>query len=147
VAEKRNRGDRREGKRTAAAYTTTLLGIPTPPCADRGCTDSCSTEGKHTDTIFYVVRQNRLHPRKRVIVLEIEKGLQQNTWRRRITSTLLYSQLSHTAVEDAAMAAWQQLFFLSSSRHFTLCTLTILSSLLSNNCFFYRQTWSTWRGQ
>ena len=33
-------------------------------------------EGKHTDTIFNVVRQNRLHPRERVIVLEIEKGLQ-----------------------------------------------------------------------
>jgi hypothetical protein len=32
---------------------------------------------KHTDTIFYVVRQNRLHPRERVIVLGIEKGLQQ----------------------------------------------------------------------
>jgi hypothetical protein len=31
---------------------------------------------KHTETIFYVVRQNRLHPRERVIVLEIEKGLQ-----------------------------------------------------------------------
>jgi hypothetical protein len=31
---------------------------------------------KHTDTIFNVVRQNRLHPRERVIVLEIEKGLQ-----------------------------------------------------------------------
>jgi hypothetical protein len=23
-----------------------LLGNPAPPCADRGCTDSCSTEGK-----------------------------------------------------------------------------------------------------
>jgi len=22
-----------------------LLGFPAPPCADRGCTDSCSTEG------------------------------------------------------------------------------------------------------
>ena len=33
--------------------------------------------GKHTETIFYVVRQNRLHPRERVISLEIEKGLQQ----------------------------------------------------------------------
>jgi len=45
--------------------------------SDRGCTDSCSSEGKaHWDTIFNVVRQNRLHPRERVIVLEIEKGLQ-----------------------------------------------------------------------
>jgi len=44
-----------------------LLGIPAPPCADRGCTDSCSNGGeRHTDTIFYVVRQNRLHPRERV---------------------------------------------------------------------------------
>jgi hypothetical protein len=34
-----------------------LLGIPSPPCADRWCTDICSKEAKHTDTIFYVVRQ------------------------------------------------------------------------------------------
>jgi len=27
---------------------------------------------KHTDTIFYVVRQNRLHPRERFILLDIE---------------------------------------------------------------------------
>jgi len=51
---------------------TSCWGILAPPCADRGCTDSCSKEAKHTDTIFYVVRQNRLHPRERVIVLDIE---------------------------------------------------------------------------
>jgi hypothetical protein len=34
-----------------------MLGIPTHLCADRWCTDSCSLEAKHTDTIFNVVRQ------------------------------------------------------------------------------------------
>jgi len=34
-----------------------LLGIPAPPCADRWCSDCCPLEAKHTDSIFYVVRQ------------------------------------------------------------------------------------------
>ena len=34
-----------------------MLGILAPLCADRWCSDSCSLEAKHTDTIFNVVRQ------------------------------------------------------------------------------------------
>jgi hypothetical protein len=39
------------------------------------------------------------------ILLEIEKGLQHNTWRRRITSLKLNFQLSHTAAPDSRVAA------------------------------------------
>jgi len=99
---------------------------------------------KHTDTIFYVVRQIRLHPRERVIVLDIEihgvGGLH-----------LLLLQLLQ----------WQQgcchysSLFLSTHTHvFSHNSLCTLFTLLSNNCLFYRQTWwappthlSTWRGQ
>ena len=48
--------------------------IPIVGESDRWCTDNCSTEGKHTNIIFNVVRQNRLHPRERSILLEIKKG-------------------------------------------------------------------------
>jgi len=33
--------------------TGNMLGIPAPPCADRWCTDSCSREGKHTETQYF----------------------------------------------------------------------------------------------
>jgi len=33
-------------KETTEKEWYAMLGIPAPPCADRGCTDSCSSEGK-----------------------------------------------------------------------------------------------------
>jgi len=50
-----------------------------------------------------------------------------NTWRRRITSTLLYSQLSHTAVAAAAMAARLLPLQLSLSLYSHVLTLSTLS--------------------
>jgi hypothetical protein len=113
--------------------TNWCWGIPSPPCADRGCTDSCSSEGKHTDTIFNVVRQNRLHPRERVIVLEVEKGLQNNTWRR-ITQLPVHTLC---CIWQQGCCPWQQLLFFSSSRHFTLTILSSLTLLLSNISLLY----------
>jgi hypothetical protein len=109
-----------------------LLGIPAPICADRWCTDSCSKEAKDTDTIFNVVRQNCLHPRKRFILLEIEKGYNTNKWRRRITS--LYSTPSPhcctcSCCNDSKAVAIAALHFLSTLLH-TLTTLSHGSTLL-----------------
>jgi hypothetical protein len=51
-----------------------LLGNSGTPCADRGCTDSCSEKGKaHWHNILRG-SANCLHPRERFILLEIEKG-------------------------------------------------------------------------
>jgi hypothetical protein len=100
---------------------------------------------KHTDTIFYVVRQNRLHPRERVIVLEIEKGLQNNTWRR-ITQLPVHTL---SCIWQQGCCPWQQLLFLSSSLLFTFShTLTKHSHII---CLLYRHQVlsisSTWREQ
>jgi len=118
--------------------------------------------GKHTDTIFYVVRQNRLHPRERVIVLEIEKGLQK--YMEEDHSTPSSHTLLHMAAGLLPMAATPLSLFFSSLHVLTHCCtrqqgccpwqllllslLTYLSlvlfnplTLLSNNCLFYRQTW------
>ena len=58
-----------------------------------------------------------------------------NTWRRRITST--QTQLSaHTLC-----CIWQQLLFLSSSRHFTLCTLTFCSHKYASFIGKHGQHW------
>jgi hypothetical protein len=118
--------------------------IPAPHARTGGVLIFAHRRVKHTDTIFYVVRQIRLHPRERVIVLDIEihgvGGLH-----------LLLLQLLQ----------WQQgcchysSLFLSTHTHvFSHNSLCTLFTLLSNNCLFYRQTWwappthlSTWRGQ
>jgi len=51
---------------------TSCWGIPAPHARTGGVLIVAQRRVKHTDTIFYVVRQNRLHPRERVIVLDIE---------------------------------------------------------------------------
>jgi hypothetical protein len=106
-----------------------VLGFPAPPCADRGLLIVAQRRLKHTDTIFYVVRQNRLHPRERIIVLEIEKGLQNNTWRR-ITQLPVHTLC---CIWQQGCCHGQQLLFLSSSLLFTLshtlCTLSLLLSI------------------
>jgi len=76
-----------------------ILGIPTPSYTDRWrwCTDSCSKEAKHTETQYLTWFSKLPTSTGEVnIIRDIEKGLQ-HTWRRRITSLKLYSQLSHTA--------------------------------------------------
>ena len=96
--------------------------------SDRGCTDNCSKERvKHTGTIFYVVRQIRLHPRERVIVLGIEKGLQQihgeeEDYITLLNSSTLSSRSCCNGSKAAAIAAlsFSQLFCTNSlhSLHF-----------------------------
>jgi len=72
---------------------------------------------KHTDTIFYVVRQIRLHPRERSILLDIE----------------IHGRRLH-------LLQWQQGCCHCSSLYSHVLSLSLLFtlSLLSNNCLFYR---------
>jgi predicted nuclease of restriction endonuclease-like (RecB) superfamily len=44
-------------------------GIPAPHARTGGVLIVAQRRVKHTDTIFYVVRQNRLHPRERVHII------------------------------------------------------------------------------
>jgi len=81
-----------------------------------------------------VVRQNRLHPRESPYYLEIEKGLQHNTWRRRITSLKLYSQLSCCTCSCCHCSP--SLSLLVSLLHSQLSLI-----LLSLPVPFYRQQW------
>jgi hypothetical protein len=51
-----------------------VLGNSGTPCVDRGCTDNCSTEGKHTDTIVYVVQQIvYIHVRESILFRDKER--------------------------------------------------------------------------
>jgi len=71
-----------------------------------------------------------------------------DTWRRRITSTLTQLSAHFGALAATAMAArllpLQLTLSLYSHVHFTLSTLSICSQ---QDMPFYRQIWSTWRGQ
>jgi hypothetical protein len=71
-----------------------------------------------------------------ILLRYIEKGLQY-IWRRRITSTLLYSQLSHTAVAAAAMAARLLPLQLSLSLNSHSRFLSFLLSLCFSNVGLY----------
>jgi len=82
-----------------------IVGDSGSPCADRWCSDICPKEAKHTDTIFNVVWQIAYIHGRESILLEIEKGNNTNTWRRRITSLKLYSQLSLLHLQ---LLQWQQ---------------------------------------
>ena len=114
-------------------------GIPASTCADRECTDSCSTEGKHTDTIFYVVRQIRLHPRERFILLEIEKGYNKYMEEEdHIHSTLLPAH-THSccsccngsrAAAHGSSSSFSLLLF--SSRSHTLSALSLCSQIIAS---------------
>jgi len=50
-----------------------MLGNSGTPCADRGCTDSCSEKGKSHWHNILRGSADCLHPRERFILLEIEK--------------------------------------------------------------------------
>ena len=116
-----------------------MLGIPAPPCADRGCTDSCSNGGeRHTNTIFNVVRQNRLHPREKSILLESD--------RERITTHMeeedhftqtLFSLLLHCCTRQQSCCPWQPLTFSLGLSHSAL-SFSVCSTLLLS---IYRQKW------
>jgi hypothetical protein len=64
-----------------------IVGDSGSPCADWWYTDSCSKEAKHTETQYltWFGKTAYIHGRESIL-LEIEKGNNTNTWRRRITS-------------------------------------------------------------
>ena len=107
--------------------------------SDLWCTDNCSTEGKHTDTIFYVVRQNRLHAWERQYYLEIEKGLQKYMEEDHIHST----PISHCPCSCCNDCCHCSSLFLSNP--FT-CSHS-LSSHVCSHAFFIGKSWSMLRGQ
>jgi len=75
---------------------------------------------KHTDTIFYVVRQIRLHPRERSILLDIE----------------IHGRRLHLLQWQQGCCHCSSLFSLYS--HVLSLSLLFTLTLLSNNCLFYR---------
>ena len=88
-----------------------IVGGSGSPCADQWCSDIFPKETKHTDTIFNVVRENRLHSREMFILLEINREMVTTHMEEgnHITQTLL-PLLSHCCT-------WQygQQLFLSCS--------------------------------
>jgi len=70
------------------------------------------------------------------IIRNIEKGLQ-HTWRRRITSLKLYSQLSHTAAHTSRAAALGSYSLFLSSR-ISLFFSSLLSKIYSLSMPIYR---------
>ena len=75
---------------------------------------------KHTNTIFYVVRQIRLHPRERFILLDIE----------------IHGRRLHLLQWQQGCCHCSSLFSLYS--HVLSLSLLFSLTLLSNNCLFYR---------
>ena len=121
-----------------------LLGISAPPCGTMVFMIIALRRGKHTDTIFYVVRQNRLHPRERVIVLEIEKGLQK--YMEEDHSTPSSHTLLHMAAGLLPMAAAPlSLFFSSLHSHNSLSKHSHIICLLYRHQVLSIS--STWREQ
>jgi hypothetical protein len=118
-----------------------VLGNPAPPCTDRGCTDSCSTEGKaHWHNIL---RGSAKPPAStgESILLEI--------YRERIT-TYMEEEDHFTQTQLPALLLhlqllqWQQGYCHCNSLFLSTLTFSLSAlslSLLSNNCLFYRQTW------
>jgi len=99
---------------------------------------------KHTETMFYVVRQNRLHPRESPYYHRyIEKGLQQIHG-----GGSLNSQLTLVLLQ---LLQWQQplqLSLFSTLLHTLTFSLSSTLSICSQQDMpLYRQIWSTWRGQ
>jgi len=102
------------------------VGDSVSPCAGRWCTDSCSMEVKHTETQYltWFGKTAYIHGRESIL-LEIEKGNNRNTWRRRITSLKLNSQLSHTAAHGSSSS-----FSLILSTALTIFSLSAQFALL-----------------
>jgi len=111
-----------------------ILGIPTPPCADRWrwCTDSCSKEAKHTETQYLTWFGKLLTSTGEVnIIRDIEKKVTTHMEKEdHFTQTLLLA-LSHCCT-------WQPLF-LSYSLHI----LTTLSHFALSRCLFIGKNGAT----
>jgi hypothetical protein len=120
-----------------------MLGNSAPPCADRGCTDSCSTEAKaHWHNILRGSAKSPTSTGESHCIRDRER-VTINTWRR-------ITQLpAHTlcCIWQQSCCPWQQLLFLSSSRHFTLThSLHSLSNCALNKyAFFIGKYGQSWR--
>ena len=114
------------------ASESIVLVIPAPLCADRWCSDSYSQKAKHTNIIFNMVRQIAyIHGRGSYYQRQRKDTI--NTWRRRITSTLLNSHLSHTSVAAAAIAALlPPLYSLHTLTFSHICSHKIMPLLQAN---------------
>jgi len=119
---------------------TNCWGIPAPPCADRGCTDSCSSEGKaHWHNILRGSAKPPTSTGESPYYLEIEKGY--NKYMEEDHST----PSSHTLLP---MAAAPLSLFFSSRSHTLSFYLSKHSHII---CLLYRHQVlsisSTWRDQ
>jgi len=99
---------------------TNCWGIPAPHARTGGVLIFAHRRVKHTDTIFYVVRQIRLHPRERSILLDIE----------------IHGRRLHLLQWQQGCCHCSSLFSLYS--HVLSLSLLYTLTLLSNNCLFYR---------
>ena len=109
-----------------------LLGIPAPHCADQWCSDSCPLEAKHTDTQYltWFNKSPTSTGESPYYQRQIEKGLQR-TWRRRITSLKLNSQLSDTTAYGSRAAVLGSYSLFLSSRISLLFSSLLTHSLCS----------------
>jgi len=95
---------------------------------------------KHTDTIFYVVRQNRLHPRERVHFIRDRERIYMEE-EDHFTQTLLPALIA--ALAAAAMAARLLPLQLSLSLHSLAHTHVFSLQPSHKTCLFYRQFLTT----
>ena len=117
--------------------------------SDRGCTDNCSKERgeAHLDTIFNVVRQNRLHPREKSILLEMDRERvtthieeEAHFTQTQFTQTQL-SLLSHTAAQGSRAAALGSYSLFLFSRISLLFSSTLSYSFALSRMPINRQVW------
>jgi len=107
-------------------YEAYCWGIPAPPCADRGCTDSCSTEGKeHWHNILRGSAKPPTSTGESPYYLKIEKGY--NKYMEEDHSTPSSHTLLHMAAGLLPMAAAPlSLFFSSLHSHNSLSNISLL---------------------
>ena len=96
-----------------------MLGIPTPPCADRWCTDSCSQEVKQTETQYltWFGKTAYIHGRVHII-----RDIQRKDYNTHGGGGSLHSISTPSSLAALAAAAIAALHF-----HSTLFTFSQLS--------------------
>jgi hypothetical protein len=118
-------------------YIYIVLGIPTPPCADRWYTDSCSKEAKHIGTQYLTWFG------KTVYIYGKESILFRD--RERITTQYMEEEEDHftQTLLPALLLQWQQgcCHCSPSLSLYTLHILTTLSHFSLSSMPIYRQVW------
>jgi len=117
---------------------TNCWGIPTPPCADRGCSDFCSTEGKaHWHNILRGLAKLPTSTGESILLeIDRERVTTHMEEEAHFTQTQL-PLLSHTTVQGSRAAALGSYSLFLSSR-ISLLFSTTLSFALTKSCLFYR---------